>query len=313
MSPLNTEQARRRVLVTGSRGLIGSVVASALRDAGYTVVTFDVRDRERQDVTRYGELLDRVTGCSGVVHLAAVSRVALGEQYPERCKCVNVGGLQNLLAAITNVSPRPWLLFTSSREVYGAPGGLPVAEDAPLKPLNVYGRTKLEGEQLVSSAVQHGLRAAVVRLTNVYGSTNDHDNRVVPAFIRAALTGSPLRVDGRGHTFDFTYVRDVARGLLRVVAVLEHGGQLPVLQLASGLGTTLAQLADHILTLTGSRSAVVEGYPRNFDVDRFVGDPTLATKLLGWKHTTSLVDGLSYLIEQYREKLDPVATERRPS
>ena len=82
----------------------------------------------------------------------------------------------------------------------------------------------MAGEELIAEARNRGLRACVIRLSNVYGSTQDHADRVVPAFARAALLGQPLRIDGYDHTFDFTHISDTAQTL----AVLAPFADAPV-------------------------------------------------------------------------------------
>jgi len=295
------ERLGGRILITGSAGLIGTALVPELQKAGFDLEGFDIRLDREQDVIKGAELSRHVASSDGVVHLAAVSRVVWGEQDPRRCREVNIGGLRNVLQACAKAPTRPWLLFASSREVYGSCCALPADEDAPASPVNVYGHTKLVGEEMVRAARQEGLRAATVRLSNVYGSADDHADRVVPAFVRGALDGQPLRVEGRGHTFDFTFVEDVARGLAAVVAQLDDGvHDLPDMHLVSGTGTTLGELADMVLTLTGSSSGVFDGEERDFDVAHFVGDPTRARSILGWNHESSLRDGLRKLIDEFR-------------
>lgn len=296
-----------RILVTGSRGLIGTAVCRLLAASQFSVQQYDIRDTHASDVLDREELAAKAAGCCGIVHLAAVSRVIWGEEDPDRCRQVNVEGLRNVLDHASAAGRRPWLLFASSREVYGRCPSHPVNEDSALKPMNVYGRTKLQGEVFVNDARARGMCTAVVRLSNVYGSASDHADRVVPAFVRAALVGRPLRVDGRNHTFDFTHVADVAAGLLRIVELLQEGERtMPVMHLVSGCGTTLGQLADLVVTLSESSSAIENGPERLFDVDHFVGDPGRAERVLGWRHTTSLRDGICRLIADFRAaELDP--------
>ena len=180
-----------RILITGSEGLIGSALRASLEARGTQVVGLDLLGtaREEGDVRSLRRVRDAIAGCLGVVHLAAVSRVVWGERAPGDCWNTNVGGVRNVLEAAHERTPRPWLLFASSREVYGQPRRLPAREDVPLHPVNVYGRSKVEGERLVVGANARGLRAATVRLSNVYGSTRDHADRVIPAFVRAAISG----------------------------------------------------------------------------------------------------------------------------
>ena len=168
----------------------------------------------RGDVRDYQAVAQAMAECSGVIHLAAVSRVFWGEQNPGLCWETNVKGTENVLTAASRMNPKPWVIYSSSREVYGHPQSLPVTEDAPLAPVNIYGRSKAAGEELVNKARTKGLTTAIVRFSNVYGSTSDHSDRVVPAFARAASLGEPLRVDGPDHVFDFNHLEDTVRGLV---------------------------------------------------------------------------------------------------
>ncbi|MDI7267217.1 MAG: NAD-dependent epimerase/dehydratase family protein, partial [Myxococcota bacterium] len=240
-----------------------------------------------------------VAGVRGIVHLAAVSRVIWAERDPELCWNTNVGGALCVLCAALDTPKRPWILFASSREVYGQPTALPAAEDAPLAPVNVYGRAKVESERLVASARDAGLRTAIVRLSNVYGSVRDHVDRVVPAFARAAVWGRRIRLDGREHTFDFTHIDDVVRGLLCLIALLDRDEELPPVHLLTGRPTTLGELAATCVDLARTGSPIVEAPPRSYDVARFYGDPTRARELLGWTATIPLRLGLDRLIRAF--------------
>ena len=292
----------RKILVTGSSGLVGISLVSALERSGRSVRRLDLRPRaqgEPGDVRDEAAVRRMVTGCAGVIHLAAVSRVVWGERDPEGCWDTNVRGTRNVLEAAWLATPRPWVVFSSSREVYGRPDHLRVSEDAPLRPVNLYGRSKAEGERLVVDAGRRGLRTAVVRLSNVYGRVEDHADRVVPAFARAAVEGSPMVICGRGHTFDFTHVDDVVRGLVRLVEALEDGLAPAPIHFPTGRPTTLGELAALANALGGDRSELIDGPERDYDVAQFVGDPSRAFELLQWQPEVDLSDGLRRLIRDF--------------
>jgi len=292
----------RKVIVTGSEGLVGSLLARTLEAKGVEVVRYDLeldRDvRVRQDFAR------ALSGCEGIVHLAAVSRVIWGEQDPQLCWATNVGGTQNVIDAAVEAGERPWLVFASSREVYGDAAVLPVREHAPKQAVNVYGRAKIRGEELVHAARAAGLRTSVVRLSNVYGSTGDHADRVVPAFTRAAACGGVLRVDGLGHTFDFTHVSDTVAGLFAICEQLHAGeARLPDLHLLTGQPTTLEQLARLALAHAHGQARLVEAPPRSFDVANFYGDPSRARELLGWRAQVDIRSGVRRMVEDFAREL----------
>ena len=303
---------RPRVLVTGSKGLVGTAIASALEVNGYEVIRFDLRadvGNGHGDSRLASSVRDAIRGADGVVHLAAVARVVWAEREPELCEKTNVVGTKNVLDAALAEGNRPWVIFASSREVYGQAVELPVDEDTPLAPVNIYGRSKVAGERLVTSARDRGTRTTVVRLSNVYGTLDDHVDRVIPAFVRAAVDGTTLRVEGSSNTFDFVHIDDVARGLLGLVEEMQGGSEpLPPMHLVTGVPTTLGELARRVVAMTGSRATVRENTPRTFDVSRFYGDPSRARKLLGWSARISLGEGLRRLAEDYRSVAGLIST-----
>jgi nucleoside-diphosphate-sugar epimerase len=139
-----------------------------------------------------------------------------------------------------------------------------------------------------------------VRLSNVYGSARDHADRVVPALARAAAEGRPLRIDGRAHTFDFTHIDDVVRGLVGIIELLDRDVMIPPIHLLTGRPTTLAELAGICIELARTNSRITEAPPRSYDVARFYGDPTRARELLGWTPAVPLRRGLERLMREFR-------------
>lgn len=299
--------------ITGSEGLIGTALLLLLRSRGYRTVPFDLRIPAAH--AGHGDVLDRIAvrqlaaACDGVVHLAAVSRVIHGELEPQRCWETNVMGTQTVLDAALAASHRPWLIFASSREVYGQAFSLPVKEVAPLCPVNVYGRSKVEAERRVIEACERGLRTAILRFSNVYGSTHDHADRVVPAFARAAAFGETLRVDGSQHLFDFTHLSDTVAGILAAIQRIEQGEALPPIHILTGRGTTLGDLAALAIAAGGNRSHCIEAPARSYDVARFVGDPSQAMQRLGFRARVSIAQGIARLVHSFADGSRSVAME----
>ncbi|WP_280553477.1 NAD(P)-dependent oxidoreductase [Halomonas sp. 25-S5] len=293
-----------RILVTGSSGLLGTALTSALSIRGSEVVPFDLRALGDAwgDIQDRNGIQDALAGVDGIIHLAAVSRVIWGERDPELCWATNVGGLRNVLDAAQKSTHKPWLIFASSREVYGQPDRLPANEHCPLRPVNIYGRSKLEGEAQVREARRAGLRACTIRLSNVFGSTEDYNDRVVPAFARAAAMGQDLRVDGLNHTFDFTHIDDVTRGIVALTELLlaDEPAPLPI-HFVSGRPTTLGELASLAVRFAQSNSRVRLADPRDFDVARFFGNPARAKAQLGWQPRVRLEDGVARLVNAFSE------------
>ncbi|MBI5531312.1 MAG: NAD(P)-dependent oxidoreductase [Deltaproteobacteria bacterium] len=293
---------RSNVLVTGSEGLIGSALARALASSGWTVRRCDLScaGTDRVDVTDAARLLAHAHGCVGIVHLAAVSRVAWGEQRPEECWRTNVGGSANALQCALSLPQSPWVILASSREVYGQAEQLPAHEETPLAPLNVYGRAKVEAERQCWLARDAGARVAVLRLSNVYGSLQDHSDRVIPAFARAAAFGGVLRLDGPDCQFDFTHVDDAVDGIVATIRALEGGERdLPPIHLVTGRATSLRELAAMAIASGAGKTEVQEGERRDYDVSRFWGDPSRARRLLGWQAKVGIEQGVRAMVEGF--------------
>lgn len=273
------------ILVTGSEGLIGRALCLRLRGLGYAVRGFD----RRASGAEHGDLLDTsaldaaLAGARGVVHLAAMSRVLEGEAHPELCEATNHGATRWLARRARDTGAR-WMLFGSSREVYGDVRSGLIAEDAPTRPMNTYGRAKARAEEAVMAASGPGFHGSVVRFSSVFGGPNDHATRVVPLFLAQAAKGTTLAVEGASHTFDFTFVDEVVTALLRLVQTLDEGATPPPIHLATGRGTTLWELASAASRIARAGAPLIETAPRRRDMSYFVGDPGRALALLGWRH-----------------------------
>jgi nucleoside-diphosphate-sugar epimerase len=287
------------ILLTGSEGLIGRAFGERLTDAGHEWRGFDIDRNPNEDTRNRGALAKALENVEGVIHLAAVSRVVWAENDPSRALATNVAALQTLIELMHARAHKPWLIFASSREVYGEQDVLPVPESVPLKPLNTYARTKVEGERLVNAAAENGLTTQIVRFSNVYGSIHDHADRVVPAFAKTSALGGSLRVEGSSNLFDFTHVADTSRGLHLLYDAMQSGESMPPIHFLTGKGTTLGELA----ALAGRNSrlpvTVNERPSRSFDVARFVGDPSRAEELLGWTADVSIDNGFANLVEEF--------------
>ena len=293
--------------------MIGRSLARQLMLAGHEVQGFDWAYPQSHphfgDIRDSGQIGNAARDADGIIHLAAISRVSWGERDPALCMEVNAQGTANILDAANRCGARPWIIVASSREVYGEPAGLPVTEDAPRVPYNTYGHSKLETENLVEE-LAGGLRTAILRFANVYGSVNDHADRVVPAFVKAALQGNPLHVHGADNAFDFTHICDITRGIEIVAGRLIDGAPgLPVMHFASGEATTLGNLAKLAVAVTGSSSPVHLESTKDKFVSKFVGDPARAAHQIGFTCRIGLEAGLQRLAADMREPSDSVHTE----
>ena len=285
------------ILVTGAAGLIGRHLTAYLGRLGIPVRTFDIARSPAEDIRDRAALAAALHDVEGVVHLAAVSRVVWAEQQHRLCQAVNVDALTGLLQACLDRPVPPWVIFASSREVYGQQKRFPVAEDAAFNPLNVYARCKVAGENLVASAAEAGLRAVICRLSSVYGCVLDHADRVVMAYAGAAARGGIMRIEGAQHAFDFTAIDDVVSGLWQLIRAVQSGERLPPIHFVTGVATTLVELAELSLRHSAATAVIEHAPARSFDVAQFVGDPERAARLLDWRATIPVTVGVPRLIK----------------
>jgi nucleoside-diphosphate-sugar epimerase len=304
-----TSRFNLKVLLTGCAGLIGSSLRTAFLNQNIGVLGFDHKlphnHPDNGDILDLVRLEEAVRNCDGVIHLAAVSRVIWGEKNPDLCWQTNFEGTKNVLKCAFACSKPPWVLYASSREVYGNQEVLPVKESALLKPVNIYGHSKASAEEIILKARGNGLNTAIVRFSNVYGSINDHHDRVIPAFCLAAAKGLPLKVEGPHNTFDFTHVTDVAVGVLKIINKLSSGQKnLPPLHFTTGRATSLAEAARIANMAGGKASEIIEAPSRTFDVSNFYGDATQTMDILNWRPVVSIEDGIHHLLVNFKKNLN---------
>jgi len=294
----------KTVLITGHHGLIGRHISPLLEKKGYKIKGIDLKDNNG-DITNSFQLQEAISGCHGIINLAAVSRVIWAENNPAKCWKTNALASQSLLKIAAESSLKPWVLMASSREIYGEQSKLPVHEDSTLQPINIYGAAKYFLEKETFEARNSGINTAIVRFANVYGCIHDHTDRVLPAFCQNAVKGLPLRIDGFDHLFDFTHIEDTARGVLALVEQLDTGEKkLPPIHLLPGIGTTLYEAACHALESADSPSNIYESTSREYDVSRFIGNPDRAYELLGWKAHITPKQGINLLVKAFQSSIE---------
>jgi len=292
----------KKILVTGSEGLIGKHIKPELLRLGYELISYDLKSGN--DICDTKKLEPYISQCHGIIHLAAVSRVVWGENDPDLCWKTNAVASKNLIDMALLQEHKPWVLVTSSREVYGEPQHLPVSDTDPVDPINIYGRSKVAMEEAAFNARELGLTIAIARLANVYGSTDDHHDRVLPAFCKAAVLGKPLRIDGFKNTFDFTHISDTISGLIKMVKKLDAGiSSLPPIHLLPGVPTTLEEAALMAIKSANSNSIILEAPSRSYDVSRFYGEAKNALMYLNWQAKILPEQGIEMLVNEFNKEL----------
>ncbi|MHA1747305.1 MAG: NAD-dependent epimerase/dehydratase family protein [Promethearchaeota archaeon] len=294
-----------KILVTGSAGFIGSALKEFLEKQEIDVIPFDIKDDLQCNVKNLEMLKKLVSDVDGIVHLAAVSRVIIAQEQPHECVSTNIGGITNVLeAARLRGKITPWIIFGSSREVFGEPSVLPVVENSPKIPINIYGLSKITGEKLCETyARYYGLKVRILRFSNVYTSINDHMDRVIPKFILQALKGEDLYINGSGEEqFDFTYISDTINGIWGCIQEIERNDSaLDDFNLSIGTPVSLKDLAEIIIKKTDSKSRIMFNDSRYYDVNHFYASPKKARDKLGFTPSISIEEGIKLSIQDLRK------------
>jgi nucleoside-diphosphate-sugar epimerase len=299
-----------RCLVTGAAGFIGSHLCEALLARGDRVLGVDSfsdyydparkhanlgdaleagLDFRRLDLTK--DALDSaLEGIDVVFHLAAQPgvRPSWSEDFDVYAR-YNIVATQRLLEATMQAGGARFVLASSS-SVYGDIGKRAARESDPPAPVSPYGLTKAACEELVGVYRRvHGLSAVSLRYFTVYGP-RQRPEMAFASFIRAVLSGRPLRVLGDGRqTRDFTYVSDVVAA---TIAAAELGVE-PVYNVSGGATATLLEAIAHIERLVGRRALIRLSHSARGDAYRTMADLTAAKQDFGYHPEVTLVEGLA--------------------
>lgn len=311
-----SSSARKRILITGAAGFLGSHLCDRFVREGYQVIAMDnlitgsLRNIEHllklehfefhhHDVTTFVHVPGKL---DYILHFASPASPVDYLRIPIQTLKVGSLGTHNLLGLAKDKKAR--ILVASTSEVYGDPLVSPQSEDYwgnvnPVGPRGVYDEAKRFQEAMTMAYHRtHGVDTRIVRIFNTYGSRmRTYDGRALPTFIRQALAGEDITVSGDGsQTRSFCYITDQVEGIFRLLHADYH---LPV-NIGNPDEISILQLAQDILKLTGSSSRIV------FQ-ERPVDDPTqrrpdiaLAQSLLGWAPQVDRTEGLLQTIAYFK-------------
>jgi len=314
--------SKRRALVTGGAGFVGSHLCDLLLSDGYDVVAADnlltgrvanlahLRNDSRFEFVNVDVSEPFDCGPVGYVfHFASpASPVDYGEHGIETLQ-VGSYGTFNALEVARKYSAG--FLLASTSECYGDPLEHPQRETYwghvnPVGPRSVYDEAKRFAEATTMAYLRyHNVNTHIVRIFNTYGPRmQTNDGRVIPNFMRQALRGEGLTIYGDGsQTRSFCYVSDEVEGILRLAKAAEHG---PV-NVGNPTEFTILECAQRVLTVTGSKSSLkYEALPQD-DPKQRRPDISKAKQLLGWEPRIDLESGLRMSLEYFREEVANVA------
>ena len=318
--------ARRRVLITGGAGFIGSHLARRLVQLDSTVTVVDSL------IPEYGGNLRNLAGIERKVRLHisdvrdahSLPQFVKGQHFlfnlagqtshmdsmtdPQTDLEINTRAQLSILEACRRHNPGIRVVFASTRQVYGRPDHLPVDEEHPLRPVDVNGINKLAGEsyhRLYNEV--HGIPSCVLRLTNTIGPgmrVKDARQTFLGVWLRCLVEGRPFELWGGKQVRDFTYVGDAVDAFLLAATSPAAIGR--IFNLGGRERISLRDLADLLVEVNGRGRYVIRPYPpdrRKIDVGDFYADYGLIQRTLGWRPRTRLRTALTRTLAYYRREL----------
>jgi UDP-glucuronate decarboxylase len=307
---------RKRVIVTGGAGFLGSHLVDRLLEKGHEVLCVDnlftgsrgniehLRDHPSFEFLRHDITFPLFVETDEIYNLACPASPVHYQHDPVQTTKTSVHGAINMLGLAKRLGCK--ILQASTSEVYGDPSVHPQTEDYwghvnPIGPRSCYDEGKRCAETLFFDYHrQNGLEIKVARIFNTYGPRmHPADGRVVSNFIVQALKGEPITLYGDGsQTRSFCYVDDLIAGL---IALMETGPEVtgPV-NIGNPGEFTMQELATKVIELTGSKSELVHQPLPPDDPRQRQPDISLAKKLLSWEPKVPLDEGLTRTIEYFR-------------
>ena len=303
-----------KLLVTGGAGYIGSVVTALLLESGHEVVVLDdlstghaeavvpgatfVRGRVQD---RAAEILTPDAGFDGVLHFAAFISVGESVRQPERYWDNIVAGTLSLLSALRTAGV-PRLIFSSTGTVHGDLETLPIAEDAPVGPLNPYAASKLAVDYaLDGESAAHGLGAVSLRYFNAsgallrpdgsaYGERHDPETHLIPIVLQVAagvreklpLYGDDYPTPDGTCVRDYIHVTDLATAHLLALEAVKPG-EHRIYNLGNGNGYSNLEVVEAVRAVTGAAVPVEIAPRRPGDIVAQVASSEKARRELGWE------------------------------
>jgi len=296
---------KKKIIVTGGAGFIGSNLTDALIENGYEVHVVDnLANGKRENVhpkavfhevdIGYLEDLKRVfLGASMVVHLAALPRVQYSIEHPVETNNTNVVGTLNVLIAAKECGVKR-VVYAASSSAYGDQETMPLTEDLPAQPKSPYGLQKYIGELYAKMWHEiYGLETVSLRFFNVYGPRQNSEGAyalVIGKFLKQKSEGGPLTITGDGdQTRDFTHVRDIIKGILLAMKS-EKVGNGETINLGAGRNVSVNDIAKLI-------GGTVEHVKPRLEPKHTLADNKLAKELLGWVPSIQVEEGIAEFLK----------------
>jgi len=311
--------SRKRILVTGGAGFVGSHLIDRLLEEGHEVICVDnlftgskrnidhLHNHSRFELMRHDVTFPLYVEVDEIYNLACPASPVHYQHDPVATTKTSVHGAINMLGLAKRLKCK--IFQASTSEVYGDPAVHPQQEGYwgnvnPIGPRSCYDEGKRCAETLFFDYHrQHGLEIKVARIFNTYGPRMHHaDGRVVSNFIVQAILGDPITIYGDGQqTRSFCYVDDLVDGFIRLMDT-DTDVTGPI-NLGNPGEFTMLELAQKVIALTGSKSELLFGDLPEDDPKQRQPDIALAKRELDWEPTISLDQGLRYTVDYFRNRL----------
>jgi UDP-glucose 4-epimerase len=312
---------KRKILITGGAGFIGSVISSYLLDNEYEVAVIDdlstgnLGALDERATFFQGSILDKsflttaLAGVDTVIHSAAKSSVEESVQKPELYEQVNYEGTKVLLDVMTQLGINS-IIFSSTAAVYGEAKTQPISESAALSALNPYGESKIKCEEEVGKKAADGLAAITFRYFNVAGSyknvfdklffeNHENESHLIPKILNKLNKGDKeVTVDIYGDKWqtpdgscirDYLHIKDLAHAHLLALNKLTKG-EHQIINLGSGKGYSVFEVIDQIDKSVGVKLNQNICPARSGDPAVLLADISKAKEILGWQPKSGLVE-----------------------
>ena len=297
-----------KILVTGGAGFIGSHIAEYLVQRGDDVTVLDnLITGSKENLTKINDKINFVNGdirdhklleklvsdTTGVFHEAALASVQQSFSMKDEYIAVNVAGTENIFKLAKEYGFK--IVYASSSSVYGNPKKIPVKEDDERKPINPYAKTKLDGEDLAKKYSEIGVKVIGLRYFNVFGKRQSKEYAgVIKLFLQRIQQKKSPKINGDGlQTRDFVHIDDVVKAnVLAMDSDINHR----FLNVGSGLPTSVLDLANLIIEISGLSLEPIHGPELSGDVKATQSDIELIRKLLNWEPKMKLDDWLTKII-----------------
>ena len=291
-------------IVTGGAGFIGSHLTKYLIKKGHNVSVIDslrrgnldnlkeIKDKidfQEIDILDYDKMKNVAKNVDGIFHQAALGSVPQSFKEPEEYHRVNAIGTENVLKLAKEFGFK--VVYASSSSVYGNQEKFPVKEDAEKKPLNPYGKSKLESEQFAKKYADMGVKVIGLRYFNVFGiGQNPNYAGVIPNFIERLVQHKPPIIFGNGNQLrNYTFVDDVVEANM---LAFENKTEHAFINIATGVMTSVKELAELMIRLSGLSLEPIYEKAREGDIEKSQADTSLAKDLIKWVPKITLKEGL---------------------